>query len=442
MRKLFTLATAIMMAAAAWADEDVKEVKATGNIITSATGAIKDTEIRMNFTTGYGNNDIMEIRSDWTGTDTKTYNNDLVGLFQFTIPAYSNLSDYEVKRATLRLTTRLRKGATVFNIYSYGHDFDEQTTYATEANCGGNDYVALARKTTATTFTANSGSSTKPLDYDIVTSTFLPDIDKWTNCIDITDIVKAATGKFQLMIEASTSNTNAANFYTREAKGFTNYATSTTYTTDQLVPQLTIVYVKKNTTTIPVTISSAGCATLCLPVNATLPSALKAYNLTVSDGTVSKEEVTSISANSPVYIEGEAGDYNLTIDNAPVLPRSTTNGALTGVYNDTTATAGTYVLQLLNGKPAFYQVAAGSEPSITAYHAYMTVPEGSSTAKVLYFADDFTPTAISEVTTTTHHPTTTTQHPTTTTPLYNLAGQKVGSDAKGIIISGGKKFIK
>ena len=63
-----------------------------------------------------------------------------------------------------------------------------------------------------------------------------------------------------------------------------------------------------------------------------------------------------------------------------------TEGLLTGVYTQTDAPVGSYVLQKLNGTVAFYVVAEGRQPKVGANRAYLTKSE--SGVKAFYFGGD------------------------------------------------------
>lgn len=185
---------------------------------------------------------------------------------------------------------------------------------------------------------------------------------------------------------------------------------------------------------VTLTIGDAGCATIVLPFDAELPydeetqEGVKAYNLTTNGTVIYKEEVTKITANKPVYLEGTKDSYTFTASGTMVQEDSPVNGALTGVYAETFATPGTYVLQRLSGNACFYEVEAGEEPTIGKYRAYLTASSG---AKVLYFDD--TTTGISEVQSA--------ECRVQSAATYNLAGQRVNANAKGFVISNGKKYL-
>ena len=90
-------------------------------------------------------------------------------------------------------------------------------------------------------------------------------------------------------------------------------------------------------------------------------------------------EVDALEANKPYVIEG-AWNETLTGD-AQGTQLTYDEGLLTGVYAQTEAAAGTYVMQKLNGKVAFYKVSEEKPINVPANRAYLTGVD--SEAKVL-----------------------------------------------------------
>lgn len=117
-------------------------------------------------------------------------------------------------------------------------------------------------------------------------------------------------------------------------------------------------------------------ATLIVPFDAAVPSNVKAYTVTaVTDATLTLSSVEELKANTPYVMEAENGaTATLKGIGAAYTETEYTEGLLTGVYEETKATADTYVLQNQEGDVAFYLVAAGKEPTIKANRAYLTVP--------------------------------------------------------------------
>jgi hypothetical protein len=175
--------------------------------------------------------------------------------------------------------------------------------------------------------------------------------------------------------------------------------------------------------------AAVGYATLCLPYAAAVPTGAKAYTIT-TDGTAisASDPLAAIAAGMPVLLKN-SGTYAFQAANAAVTPDAAgKSGALTGTYTTDNVAAGNYVLQLIDGTAAFYRVAAGSEPAIRPFRAYLTAASG---AKVITFGfgeatsiDGLQPTATAAG-----------------TCYHNLAGQRVVAPVKGLYIANGKKVI-
>lgn len=130
---------------------------------------------------------------------------------------------------------------------------------------------------------------------------------------------------------------------------------------------------------IAINTTAAGWGTTILPFAAQKPADVKVYTCAKMNGTdLVLTEVETLEANKPYIIEG-AWNETLTGD-AQGTELNYTEGLLTGVYAQTEVAAGTYVMQMLNGKVAFYQVSEEKPINVPANRAYLTV---NSEAKVL-----------------------------------------------------------
>ena len=131
-------------------------------------------------------------------------------------------------------------------------------------------------------------------------------------------------------------------------------------------------------------VSNAKYGTFIAPFAVEIPEDVTAYTVSTVDGnTLTMEEVsTSIAANTPVVLYSESAvskevkGYSLAIQDAY------TSGLLTGVYTETAAPAGSYVLQNKDSKVGFYKVAEGEQPTVGANRCYLTAPTQS---RALYF---------------------------------------------------------
>ena len=103
-------------------------------------------------------------------------------------------------------------------------------------------------------------------------------------------------------------------------------------------------------------------------------------------------------------------------------------GLLTGVYENTPAPVGSYVLQNLD-KVGFYLVAEGNQPTVGANRCYLTVPAAGVKA---FFLNGGDATGISGVD----------ANVDANEAIYNIAGQRINKFQKGINIINGKKILK
>ena len=182
----------------------------------------------------------------------------------------------------------------------------------------------------------------------------------------------------------------------------------------------------------PLTVTSAGASTLVLPYEATIPEGVKAYTLTHKEGeatAIATELTGSIPANTPVLINAVAGTYNFHGEKTTWAKEEQTVGALTSVRACKYVPVGSYVLQNHNGQVGFYKVVEEKSVMIGANRAYLTPSVATAAAKINI--------EYPEVTGITSIKDTTIENDV----MYNLAGQKVGNDYRGIVIKNGCKFF-
>lgn len=153
-------------------------------------------------------------------------------------------------------------------------------------------------------------------------------------------------------------------------------------------------------TTVSLTVTEAGWATLMLPFDAELPSGLDAYTCADTEAGdaegVSKlvlETATSLEANTPYIIQGAADTYEFK-GYSTATQNQYTKGLLTGTYVQMSAVVDSYVLQ----NPAatgigFYKVAEVI-PTVGAYRAYMNAETadaaGINVSRLILGGDDVT----------------------------------------------------
>lgn len=166
---------------------------------------------------------------------------------------------------------------------------------------------------------------------------------------------------------------------------------------------------------------------------------LKAYAVKLNDakdGVEFTEIPGVVSAGVPVLLKGDA-NKEYVLDKADGgSPVSTDLKMSDGTATSTAASASTaaatlYALSTVDGVTAFYPVKKGS--AITAKRCYLEVKSTSPKAAFYSLGTNFgETTGISSVENKVEK---------ADAPVYNLAGQLVGKDYKGLVIKNGKKFV-
>lgn len=153
--------------------------------------------------------------------------------FEFTAPTTGN----EVKSATLRLTTRYKKGDSEVKIYALNCDVDENNTDYEQA--GGAIEAAIAGEPIAT-FKLNGDGSKAPTD--AIADEFKT-VDKWQNTIDLSTYVRSlTTNKFAIVLQKTFDQNNSSQIYSKEATDETLKDDAGVFAAADLQPQLTVEY--------------------------------------------------------------------------------------------------------------------------------------------------------------------------------------------------------
>ncbi len=186
-------------------------------------------------------------------------------------------------------------------------------------------------------------------------------------------------------------------------------------------------------------VAAKSYATFVAPFDVEIPAGVTASTVTGVDEnktTLKLSDVdATIKANTPVVLYNdneEAVNKSCSIAGAWKFDAKATptKDWLTGVYTDQPAPVGSYVLLNKNEKVAFYIVAEGKQPTVTANHAYLTVPE--ATVKAFFLSGD-----ADGIETLRNGENETMSN----AAIYNMAGQRVSKAQKGIYIVNGKKNI-
>jgi hypothetical protein len=190
--------------------------------------------------------------------------------------------------------------------------------------------------------------------------------------------------------------------------------------------------VKATPEDVTISVSAAEYATIMVPFEAAVPAGLTVSEITgVNGNMLVRNEVTTIEANKPYLVSGAEGNYTVNGVIPTGLANSYTNGLLTGVYAETDAPVGSYVLQNLTEKDgvAFYVVEDGAQPKVKANRAYLTVPAAGGDVKAFLLGEGTN--AIETVNAKTAQ----------NGAIYNIAGQRVEKAVKGLYIKNGKKVL-
>ena len=133
----------------------------------------------------------------------------------------------------------------------------------------------------------------------------------------------------------------------------------------------------------------------------TLLSGVTAYSCTTSESEAVLDlvEVTTLAANTPYILYAESGLANTDLTGwGTASATKYTDGSLTGVYAQTDAPVGSYVLQKnknYDNKVGFYEVVDGKQPKVGAYRAYLTdAVATANTRAAFFFPEDSEATAI------------------------------------------------
>lgn len=182
-------------------------------------------------------------------------------------------------------------------------------------------------------------------------------------------------------------------------------------------------------TSLPVTISSVGFATLYSPVALSIPEGVTAYVGTTNNNVINLTAISDgvIPANTGVILEGEAGTYNFAI---------TTGGTATSDITGTVAaqlaanvSGIKFVLANGNNGVGFYKY---NGTNLGGFRAYLVDGANSSSGFTFNFVNDDDPTAVESAV----------KETVANGQYYDLQGRKVAAPQKGqIYIVNGKKVL-
>ena len=203
-------------------------------------------------------------------------------------------------------------------------------------------------------------------------------------------------------------------------------------------------------TSYPLTITSAGFATLCLPFNVVIPEGMLAYDLSVENiasGDAEDEYIATMKVvakasetlkkGTPVIIKANEGSYSLPItmsDNG--AKTSIASSLLRGNFVKQNLTQGSATKKYIfaNGTNGIGFYLMNESGTIGANKCWMewTVPAGQAEARSFIISFD-NATGISDIITVTKE--------SRKALIYNIGGQRLNKPQKGLNIIGKKKVI-
>ena len=177
-------------------------------------------------------------------------------------------------------------------------------------------------------------------------------------------------------------------------------------------------------TTLPVTITAAGYATLWSPVALSIPNNVTAYTATDNGQSLTLNPIDGIiPAGTGVILKGAEGSYDFTI----TTTEATASSVLTGQAATIAKPSGAYYLGNGASGVGFYPADESSITTMAGFKAYL--PAGSSSKAFMGFQFDDTD-AINSIT-----------NELNSNEIYNLAGQRLNKLQRGVNIVNGKKVL-
>lgn len=182
-------------------------------------------------------------------------------------------------------------------------------------------------------------------------------------------------------------------------------------------------------TSLPVSVSAAGYATLYAPVALTIPQNVQAYTASFADSKVTLTPIEgTIPANTGVVIEAAEGTYNFAITTTDATATSDLRGDVATANVDAASAA--YILGKTDAQGVGFFKLNSTDRAIKGGRAYYVAPNGSAAAAYLFNGNvtglEAIKTALNDA----------------NAPVYDLSGRKVAKALKGgLYIKNGQKFI-
>lgn len=257
-------------------------------------------------------------------------------------------------------------------------------------------------------------------------------------CTPKSDLVEVISFSVTAASVKGNKKNNSTNLTTKYSGATISYTVGNQYNSYTL-NSATVKYSYRKVTGIKTTISAAGYATFVNTTYNTQPAdGVVAYagKINSSYTSVALTSVGSIPAGSAVIIKGAQGTYEFPVV-VSATPITANISNLIYSTTETTVDGTQYILAKKGDTVGFFRATTGK---IAPYKAFFvseeetpepdeTMPAGDGTTPAKFFVLDET-TSISDITT---------KAPTGV--IYNLAGQPVDANYKGIVIKNGKKYL-
>ena len=215
--------------------------------------------------------------------------------------------------------------------------------------------------------------------------------------------------------------------YTIRTNGYYSYDKETNNTLDRgssLNHNVRYAWTVEEVTSLPVTISALGLATLYSPVGLSVPTGVKAYAATKNESFVHFDEIEAVKAGTGVLVEAPQGTYDFTVESNEADYTSDLVGSVATVAR-TSIAATVYTLQ---SGPAFKQYTG---ENVTGFRSHIEAEAGTGVKAFDVIFDDAT--GIRSMYD---------GQCTMGNEIYNLAGQRLMKAQRGVNIINGKKILK
>jgi hypothetical protein len=261
-------------------------------------------------------------------------------------------------------------------------------------------------------------------------------------------LVKCPLNDVDRYLYSTGIGTRGVNGWTTPDDNMTNYAWALISATDypewqnsnKLISEVTGYSAENDINNVNVTIIKSMTAnvwnTFVVPFDMVIPSGWTVMEPTAFDGsTLTFGDASSIVAGKPYIVKPTEAVTSFSAPDVTLKKdlENTTVGdvTMTGTYEQMNATEGSYIIGIKNGESALYKV--NSEVSVKPFRAYFTV-SGSSSARSIKLNFSDTVTGIENAVKSD-------ETEVKNNVMYNLSGQRVGEDYKGIFVKNGKKYI-